>query len=141
MAQQSAERRSEICLQIQRMKKYIAEHQTPHNALMRMPADLDDAPRAATPPTPTPRRRKYRRYMDEAEESDTIHLNKARLLGARLKSEHEAILDDIEPAERERSRLLKQLGISSVDEIEELMPEKKTARDPLAGLAQHELME
>ena len=141
MAQQSAERRSEIYLQVQRMKKYIAEHPIPHNALMRIPADIDDSPRASTPPTPIPRRRKYRRYMEEAEENDTIALNKARLLGARLKSEHEAILKDIEPAEGERLQLLKQLGINSVDEIKEIMPQGRTIQDPLAPPAQDEEMD
>ncbi|KAE9375745.1 hypothetical protein N431DRAFT_206860 [Stipitochalara longipes BDJ] len=147
MAQQSAERRTEIYREIHFMKKHLEDHPIPDNAPMRIPAALNDITRAPTPPTPlttptpTPKRKQYHRYIDEAEESDTIHLNKAKLLGARLKSEYEAILDDIARREKERLRLLKKLGIRNVNEIPGLMPNRQRSENPRVQFGQCEEMD
>jgi hypothetical protein len=140
-AQHSAEHRIELYREIYFLKKYIKNHPNTHDAPIRIPATLNDVPRAPTPPTPTLRRKQYQRYIIEAEASDTIHLNKARLLGARLKSDHESILNDIEPGERERLRLLKMLGIRNVHEFPRLMPRRKVYEDPLAHFKQWEKTE
>jgi hypothetical protein len=134
-AQEFAERRIEIYRQIHFLKEYL-ENNSMSGPRMKIPATLKDIPRAPTPPTPTPRRTQYRRYIDEAEEQETLQLIKAKLLGARLKTEYETLQDDVEPREKERLQLLDRLGIQSVDEIPGLMPDRKLFEKPRVQICQ-----
>lgn len=131
-AQELAEKRIEIYRQIHFLKEHLANNQMAGMPVMRMPASIKDIPRAPTPktPTPSPRRKQYRRYIDEAEEHETLQLIRAKLLGARLEAEFETLFDDVEPVEKERLQLLDKLGIQSVDEIQGLMPDRKLFEKP-----------
>jgi hypothetical protein len=134
-AQEFAERRIEIYRQIHFLKEYL-ENNSMSGPRMKIPATLKDIPRAPTPPTPTPKRTQYRRYIDEAEEQETIQLIRAKLLAARLKTEYETLQDDVEPREKERLQLLDKLGIQSVDEIPGLMPDRKLFEKPRVQIGQ-----
>jgi hypothetical protein len=131
-AQEAAEKHVEICRQVQFLKKYLET--TPLTTgllMMRMPATLNDFPRRPSPPTPTPKRRQYRRYLNEAEEHETLQITRTNLLGARLKANRQEILEKNAVKENERLQLLDKVGIKSVDEIPGLMPQKRPSSENL----------
>jgi hypothetical protein len=130
-AQEVAEKHIEVCRQIYFLKEYLENHTLPgdRQLVMRMPATLKDIPRGPTPPTPTPKRRQYRRYIDEAEEHETLQITRTNLLGARLKSEHQSLLDETAGKENERLQLLNRVGIQSVDEIPGLIPRRPSCEN------------
>jgi hypothetical protein len=134
-AQEAAERRIELSREVYFLKFYL--EQTPNavtpTLVMGIPATLKDTPRAPSPPSPTPKRRQYRRYMNEAEEYENLHIVRTNLLGARLKSEYQEILDDIGVREKEKSQLLERFGVKSIDEILGLMPKRKISCENLRG--------
>jgi len=105
--------------------KQAAEAVSP-NLVMGIPANLKDTPRAPSPPTPTPKCRQYQRFMDEAKEHENIQIARTTLIRARLDSEYQEIMDDIGDTQKEKTQLLKKLGIRSVDELPGLMPRKKS---------------
>jgi hypothetical protein len=131
-AQEAAEKHIEICRQVQFLKNYVETTPlTTGRLMMRMPATLNDTPRRPIPPTPTPKRRQYRRYIDEAEEHETLQITRTNLLGARLKANRQELLEKNAVKENERLQLLDKVGIKSVDEIPGLMPQKRPSCENL----------
>jgi hypothetical protein len=130
-AQEVADRHIEICRQIHFLKEYLENHTFlgDKRLVMRMSATLKDIPRRPTPPTPTPKRRQYRRYINEAEEHETLQITRMNLLGARLKSDHRSLLDETAVKENERLQLLNKVGIQSVDDIPGLVPRRPSCDD------------
>jgi hypothetical protein len=126
-AQEAADKYIETCRQIQFLQNYLENQTTVEDRrlVMRMPATLNGMPRVPTPPTPTPKRRQYHRYIDEAEEYETLQITRTNLLGARLKLERHDLMRKTAVKENERLQLLEKVGIQSVDEIPGLMPRKR----------------
>jgi hypothetical protein len=134
-AQEAAERRIELSREVFFLKVHL-EHSPKAVSpalVMGIPATLKDCPRASSPPSPTPKRRQYRRYMDEAEEREHLQVTRTNLVSARLKSEYQEILDDIRLIEKEKTKLLEKLGVKTIDEVPRLMPRREVSRDNLLG--------
>jgi hypothetical protein len=136
-AQELAEARIKLYRQIHFLEEYIKNNSIPAPPL-KISASFQDIPPAPKPPVPTPRpkRRQYRRYIDEMVEQETIQLIKAKLLGARLELEYETLLGDVESREKERLQLLGKIGIQSVDEISGFMPDRKLIEKPRVQISQ-----
>lgn len=131
-AQEAAEQHVEICRQVQFLKNYVETTPlTTGRLVMRMPTTLNDIPRRPTPPTPTPKRRQYRRYINEAEEHETLQITRTNLLGARLRANHQELLEKNAIKENERLQLLDKVGVKNVDEIPGLVPQKSPSSENL----------
>ncbi len=133
--QEAAEKRIELSRQIFFLKFHLEQTLKAVNPtlVMKIPATLKDMPRAPSPPSPTPQRGQYRRYLDEAEEHGNLQVARTKLLGARLKSEYQEILDDLRLREKEKSELLEKLGVKSVRGIPGLIPRRKVSSENLRG--------
>lgn len=122
-AQEAADKSLDLHREVAFLKKYL-EQFPPNTPRMRIPSDLNDSPRAPSPPSPTPRCRQYAQYMEQEIARGHLALNRNAAMFERIRDGHGEILDKSAALEREKARLLKKAGVRSTADIPGLIPNR-----------------
>jgi len=132
-AHEAADMRVSLNREVYFLKNYLEQIQTPTLSFGWFSS-------TETPPTPTPKpraeerkHRQYKRYLDENIEMENLMVTRARMMDARLSSELQDIMIDIQQALAQKHELLTKIGITSPADIPGLIPQRKPSSDNLRG--------